>query len=65
MKKPRKISDEYIAALIAEDASNLNSKYEKVGISAFNKKSKVNKNFVKNIIKNTTVSNAFKKKVEK
>ncbi len=58
MKNPKEISDEYIAALIGQDASNLNSKYEKIGISAFTKKSKINKKFVKNIIRNTTASNS-------
>ena len=57
------IPDEYIAALIAEEASNLDKNYKREGISAYSKrKSRINKTFARNIIKQASSS---KKKVEK
>ena len=49
------IPDEYIAALLKEEAADLDKKYKEQGISAFSqRKSRINKTFARNIIKQTS-----------
>jgi hypothetical protein len=46
------IPDEYVAALLAEEASKLEKKYQESGTSAYSKRGgRINKTFARNIIK--------------